>query len=261
VFLFHTLQNHPVILTISFGSVRICHFMNNINFLHIHSTDFKSSPTQNAVKEMGAVDKIYNFSTKLAKTFFVASIILLLTLFGPSIWYSLNGSGDLADIIARKFENKTPSVLAPVKETYQPRFDASLPRGSYIKITSIGVDSPIYEGTYESYEETLKKGIWRTPDFNTPLNRESPTILAAHRFGYLAWTNKFRKENSFFNLPKLKDGDTIEIVWRQRKYVYEVYDFSKGEEIKDYSADLILYTCENLNSSVRIFKYARLLEI
>ena len=237
------------------------HFMDNINFLNMHSIDFESESTKKVVKEIGVVDKIYNTSTKLAKIFFVSSIVLLLTLFGPSIWYSLNGSGSLVDVIARKFENKTPSVLTPVKETYQPRFDATLERGSYITISSIGVESQINEGTYESIEETLKKGIWRVPDFNTPPNRESPTILAAHRFGYLAWTNKFRKENSFFNLPKIKEGDTVEIIWKQRKYVYEVYGSSKGGEIEDYSADLILYTCENLNSQIRIFKYLRLLEI
>ena len=235
--------------------------MDNINFLHIHSTDFESKSAQEAVEDITLVDKIYNFSTKLAKFFFVASIILLLTLFGPSLWYSLNGSVALGEIIARKFENKTPSVATPVRETYQPRFDSTLPRGTFIKISSIGVDGQILEGTYENIEEILKKGIWRVPDFDTPFNREKPTILAAHRFGYLVWTNKFRKENSFFNLPKIKEGDTVEIIWKQRIYIYEIYASGKGEEIEDYSADLILYTCENLNSSVRIFKYARLLEI
>jgi len=235
--------------------------MDSINFLDMHSIDFESKPTKKAVEEVELVDKIFKVSIRIAKLLFVTSIILLLTLFGPSIWYLLRGSGNLSEIIARKFENKTPSVTAPVKETYQPKLDASLSRGTFVKISSIGVESGVNEGTYENIEKTLKKGVWRIPDFGTPFNREAPTILAAHRFGYLAWTNKFRRENSFFNLPKLKNGDTVEIIWRQRKYVYEIYDFSKGEEIEDYSADLILYTCENLNSSVRIFKYARLLEI
>jgi hypothetical protein len=59
----------------------------------------------------------------------------------------------------------------------------------------------------------------------------------------------------------VKVGDTVEMNWRQRRYIYEVYAEEKGEEITDYDADLILYTCESLNSSVRIVKYARLLEI
>jgi len=91
--------------------------------------------------------------------------------------------------------------------------------------------------------------------------RTKPTILAAHRFGYLAWSIPYRLKNSFYNLPKLKVGDLVEIDWGQRRYVYEVYAEGKGEEITDYTADLILYTCEAMNSSVRIFRYARLLRI
>ena len=46
-----------------------------------------------------------------------------------------------------------------------------------------------------------------------------------------------------------------------RKYTYEIYAEGRGDEINDYSANLILYTCETLNSNIRIFKYARLLQI
>jgi sortase (surface protein transpeptidase) len=77
----------------------------------------------------------------------------------------------------------------------------------------------------------------------------------------LAWTDKFRHDNSFFNLPKLKVGDTLEIVYQQRKYTYEVYAENTGPEIMDYTADLILYTCENLTGDTRIFKYARLINL
>jgi sortase (surface protein transpeptidase) len=198
---------------------------------------------------------------KLAKITFILASIIILVSYGPSVWYFLQGSEKLSEVIGRKFVNTTPSVASPVKELYQPRFDPSLSRDSKISIPAIGVDSKIVEATYENYEEVLKKGIWRVPDFGTPFDRKSPTILAAHRFGYLAWTNIFRKKNSFFNLPKLEEGDTVEVIWRQRKYYFEVYKTGKGEEIEDYSADLILYTCEDMGSSIRIFKYARLLEV
>ena len=84
-----------------------------------------------------------------------------------------------------------------------------------------------------------------------------PIILAAHRFGYVTWTNSFRTLNSFYSLPKLKVGDRVEIVWNQRKYVYEIYKEETGTAITDYTADLILYTCDLWNSPTRIFKYAR----
>ncbi len=160
---------------------------------------------------------------------------------------------------ASKVDQNTPHLIQ--NDVYQPRFDPKLPLESTLKINSIGVDTNLTEATLPNFEDALRKGVWRVSDFGSPADRTKPTILVAHRYGYLAWTNIFRRKNSFYNLPKLKVGDTVEITWKQRKYVYEVYAESKGEEISDYQASLILYTCENLNSPVRVFKYARLLEI
>ncbi len=98
------------------------------------------------------------------------------------------------------------------------------------------------------------------PDFGTAQERTNPMILVAHRFGYLAWSVPYRLQNSFFNLPKLKPGDQIEVIWDQRKYVYEVFAGDEGKEISDYQADLILYTCKFLESDERIFRYARLVQ-
>ena len=64
---------------------------------------------------------------------------------------------------------------------------------------------------------------------------------------------------SFYNLPKVKVGDIITIDWQQREYKYGVYKTENGEEITDYSADLILYTCINLSGPERVFVYARLI--
>jgi sortase (surface protein transpeptidase) len=83
-------------------------------------------------------------------------------------------------------------------------------------------------------------------------------ILAAHRFGYLTWTNAYRFKNSFYKLPELEPGDKAIVIWGQRKYTYEIYDGEESEEISQYGADLILYTCKFLESNVRIFRYGRL---
>jgi len=138
-----------------------------------------------------------------------------------------------------------------------PPFNPALPTVNHIKIASIGVDSNIQEAVYNNYEDALKKGIWRVSDFGDPTEANMPTILAAHRFGYLAWTNTFRRKNSFYNLPKVKTGDVVAIYWRQREYIYEVYKTENTKEITDYKADLILYTCENLSGPERFFVYAR----
>lgn len=202
--------------------------------------------------------------SKLAKLMAILGIIFLAISFTPSLWYwaSTSGKNTVSGLLyqtAVAQEGETAHQVAV--EAYQPRFDPALSISSSLKIPSIGVNTEIYEATKENYEEALKKGVWRASDSGTPFNRTEPTILAAHRFGYLAWSNIFRRQHSFYNLPKLKVGDTVEITYKQRKYLYEVYGESEGEDISDYSADLVLYTCENLNSPVRIFKYARLIEV
>lgn len=199
------------------------------------------------------------------KTFFVVGIVFLIFSFAPSIWYSIaQRVDDFSLAILQTAKNAEESNLeqsAVIVPEWQPVFDSKLPRETTIKISEIGVDAVINEATLDNYEEALRKGIWRVSDFGTPADKSKPMILAAHRFGYLEWSNLYRRKNSFYNLPKLKTGDQVEIVYKQRKYVYEIYADSRGDEITDYSADLILYTCETLNSKVRIFKYARLLKI
>lgn len=203
------------------------------------------------------------FLAKTAKVLFVIGILIFLGSFAPSVWYYLK-SGGAPEAISKLLAltvKKDQVTQAPVKPQYQPKLDPSLPRENRIKIPKAKIDTLIYEAVSENYEEALQKGVWRVPDFGTPADRDKPLILAAHRFGYLKWSIPYRLKNSFYNLPKLKEGDTVEIIWRQRKYIYKVYKEAEGEEITDYSADLILYTCENLSSPVRIFRYAKLLEI
>lgn len=204
-----------------------------------------------------------SFYAQMARAFAGFSFIILIVSYGPSIWYETEaflGGDQTSQILAETVDEEAIKAVSFRKKPYQPEFDPNLPMENSLSIFSIGVDTQIAEATLDNYEEALKKGAWRVSDFGTPRGREMPTILAAHRYGYLRWTNSYRRKNSFFNLPKLNIGDKVEIVWRQRKYIYEIYADERGEEISDYSADLILYTCESLNSSVRIFKYARLIE-
>lgn len=199
------------------------------------------------------------------KFFTILGIVFLLLSFAPSIWYSLTTKVDDFSIAIYEtaFDKKDDPEFKPVVQSldWQPVFNQNLGRDTSIKIASIGVDGKINEATFSDYETALKLGIWRVPDFGTPVDRSKPVILAAHRFGYLSWTNLYRRKNSFYNLPKLRSGDLVEITYKQRKYIYEIYGESRGEEIIDYSSNLILYTCETLNSKIRIFKYARLLHI
>lgn len=135
-----------------------------------------------------------------------------------------------------------------------PDVDPSLPAENGLIIDKIGVRGEIHEG--EDVKNILRAGIWRVPDFGTPPENSRPVILAAHRWGYLEWSASFRRLNSFYNLPQLKVGDTIKVIWEQRQYEYKVYSTETGTQITDYDADLILYTCQLWNSPVRFFVYA-----
>ncbi len=190
---------------------------------------------------------------RLTKILAIVGVLVLLITWGPSLFFRITNEANRYRVSA--------SNIPVTSSNYQPAFDRSLPLENGIKINAISIDGAIYEASNDDHETALSKGIWRVSDYGTPYDRSKPTILVAHRFGYLSWTNLFRRHNSFYNLPKLTEGDTVEIVWRQRKYTYAVYAESKGTEIADYQADLILYTCEDLSSNVKIIKYAKLIEL
>lgn len=205
---------------------------------------------------------------KLAKWSLVFGTAFLVLAYAPSVWYAVKPDRvNVSDLILETIRNPNKSKIEAMagevgkESVYKPPFDPSLSRENIVKIPSVKIETKINEAGLETHEDALRIGVWRVTNFGFPNERSLPTILAAHRFGYLKWSIPYRLKNSFYSLPRLEVGDTIEIIWLQRKYIYEVYAQSKGEEIEDYSADLILYTCESLGSSVRIFRYGRLLEI
>jgi len=188
----------------------------------------------------------------------------------PQVWYSLeintvenefktltkNIEDDLKEYEEKKKEEEERQKREEEKQPKNilPPLDLSLPMKNYLHIDGIGINAEIYDG--EDYEKLLEQGIWRVYDFGTPEN-ERVTILSSHRFGHFSWTKEQRDTQSFFHLPSTRVGDKIEIVWNQRKYVYEIFKLEEGTDITDYSADLILYTCKLYNSPVRIFRYAQ----
>lgn len=163
------------------------------------------------------------------------------------------------EMAAEAKENPTPVV--PESEIIpQISKDPTLPEGHYLSIPKIGVDTSILEALSDQYESALRKGVWRVGEFGIPDKAGRPMILAAHRFGYLEWTQSYRLQNSFYKLPELKNGDMVEVVWDQHRYTYQVTKVEEGTEITDYSSDLIMYTCKFLVSDIRIVVYANLVQ-
>lgn len=187
--------------------------------------------------------------------FWILAVIFLIMPIWPYVYYRLSPqtSTTLASTLAATSHPQTPQQPS-TKEVNLPDFDSSLPTKNGLIIDKIGLRGEIHEGT--NWEEILQSGIWRVPNFGTPEQPGLPVILAAHRWGYVSWSNAFRHLNSFYNLPKLKVGDTVDLIWNQRKYTYKIYATDSAQEILDYTADLILYTCQLWNSPVRIIVYA-----
>lgn len=229
------------------------------------------SKFRNKNKESRLIDVL--IEKKIVRDYFLISskvfasfgVFFLILAYAPSVYYST------LDLFGRNTSNKvlidSATQINPISVTkfenylYQPQFDKTLSDDNILTIPSVGIKTTINEALDVDFEQALQKGVWRVSTFGTPYMRKFPTILVAHRFGYLRWSVAYRLKNSFYNLPKVKAGEKIEIVWLQRKYVYEVYKTEEGNEISDYSANLILYTCRDLSSVTKVFVYAKLLEL
>ncbi len=209
-------------------------------------------------------------------TVIAASILVCAVIFIPSIYYMFFPA-DVLEIEAPEagtafggsFKQPAPAaatdaaiILAspePTKTPYIPPQDTTLPEGNWISIPRIGVYTKLRDT--QDPEEALVHGVWWVPDFGVPGDTEIPMIVAAHRFGWQWWwQSDYWKYNSFYLLPDTQPGDRVEVISDQRKWVYEIYAGEEGEEILDYTADLILYTCKYLQSPVRHFRYARLID-
>lgn len=160
------------------------------------------------------------------------------------------------------FVRQTPPAIPDTEPRSQITRDPSLPEGQYLAIPTLGIDTTVWEASSSAYEEVLRKGVWRVPEFATPDNGQGvrPIILAAHRFGYVDWSQTYREKNSFYKLPEVKVGESIVVTWNQHRYTYKITKIEEGTEITDYKSDLILYTCKFLVSPIRVFVYADLVE-
>jgi sortase (surface protein transpeptidase) len=202
-----------------------------------------------------ALKKVIDIYTIFGFFLILVSLVFILIPTSPYIWYRLNSNATEEEItkitdpildVQKITEKETDIVIPNPKPT--------LPKGYYILIPKIGVNSPI--SSNNKYEVALKSGSWIVPDYGTPEHNSLPIIIASHRFGYASWSSTKRKLISFYNLPKTKVGDKITIYWNQKEYIYEIYKAEEKTYISDYNADLILYTCKYFNSPQRIFRYA-----
>lgn len=225
-----------------------------------------------ALSPANSFSRLFKDSSKQLLQAFLTAIVALSILVGisiaaPAVYYQFFPA-DVVTVVPQEqgtafggdFAAGTEQVAElPEEERYVPPVDSNLPEGDWLVIPTIGVRTPLQPT--ETPEEALQTGVWQVPDFGEPGSRELPMILAAHRYGWQWWwKTDYWKYHSFYLLPDTQPGDRVEVIADQRKWVYEIYAGEEGEEITDYTADLILYTCKFLQSPVRHFRYARLID-
>lgn len=198
------------------------------------------------------------------------SLISTLIVFGPKLYYSLvptqlpNIQIPEAVSVVEENGNQEESP-AQVETAYQPEQDPNLPEGEWLVIPRIGVRTNLIQTA--DPVEALNKGVWWAPDFGKPGDKDKPMILAAHRYGFrYMWEtildngDTYALRHIFYKLPETEPGDRVEIIFNQRRYVYEIYAGEETNQINDYDADLILYTCKYIDAPIRFVRYARLVE-
>lgn len=220
----------------------------------------------NLIKVTSKTDVVSKDSLLKSITRFVLTVIMVVSLsvgailIVPEVYYTVfsrdTAVGKIAD--EAKLQVSSQPMVTPDPEPYMPPQNPDLPTGTWISIPRIGVYSEMHATLDEN--EALNKGVWLVPDFGRPGDTTQPVIAAAHRFGWdWWWKSDYWKYNSFYLLTETEPGDRIEVIYDQRKWVYEIYAGEEGELISDYDADLILYTCKYLNSPIRYFRYAKLI--
>lgn len=249
--------------------------LSNISKVKTASKDKPEAKTLGAVKP--------SFFTNAANwalgLLMLAAVSVLVVYFGPQLYYSVlspqtNQRDHQSTVNLEQQEEVSPllsllqaeqervkelseDTAAEPKGRYLPETNATLPEGDLIIVPRIGVNTTLQRT--ETAEEALETGVWWVPDFGLPGDLDKPMIVAGHRFGWQWWwKTDYWKYHSFYKLTELEPGDRIEIISEQRRWIYEVYATEESEEITDYHADLILYTCKHLNSPIRYFKYASL---
>ena len=112
-----------------------------------------------------------------------------------------------------------------------------------ITINSIEVEGKVYEGTDSI---TMDRGFWHFPISRLP-GQKGNMVIIGHRYAKLP-----PNRDTFFNLDKVKIGDSIEVLQNNNQFTYIVTDTKVVEKndvsiLQDYSDYRItLITCTPL---------------
>lgn len=135
----------------------------------------------------------------------------------------------------------SPSIIVKRTSISAVKLDASKDQ---VIIPQLGIQEGIYAGGVE----VLENGAWhRYPKRGKP--GVGNFILSGHRFVMGNTPGETVRKSPFYNLDKMKVGDTLYIDWRGRRYTYKVkktYQVKPNEvsiEVASREHKLTLYTC------------------
>lgn len=218
----------------------------------------------------GATSESISLLTKLSgklaliiTTFVIVGLTLSAIFFLPQIYYRIFPAQVVVTETAQQGTVLGGDFTKPTNKSvgrqYEPPVDESLPEGDWVVIPQIGVRTQFKASSDPN--EALVEGAWLSPEYGRPGDTGVPIIIAAHRFGWQWWwQSDYGKYHSFYYLPDTLPGTQVEIISGKRKWLYEIYAGEENNEISDYHADLILYTCKHISSPIRFVRYARLID-
>lgn len=198
--------------------------------------------------------------TIINKTLFILiislAIYIIIAPFLPQIFNSSGNKEVSSDSIRINSENTNPSQLLPASyrdenlennvDNESKVIDESL---FQIKIDSINLDSKLISS---KSNKDLWKGIWHRNNTGNPIDGGN-MVITAHRFLYTG------NNNTFYNLPKVKNDEIVSIYWKGIKYDYKVNKiFEVTPDAIEIEAPtknhiLTLYTCTPLWTSAKRF--------
>ncbi len=127
-------------------------------------------------------------------------------------------------------------------------------KGNRLVLPDIGVNAEIIDGK-NIYVIGKNQGVWRETSKSDP-TKNGNIVIAGHRFLYTA-----KNGGWFYNLPELKVGQKLYIVWESKTYEYEVFNTRTvlPTQIDIRNPDpsvpkkLTMYTCYPLGSTAKRF--------
>ncbi len=132
--------------------------------------------------------------------------------------------------------------------------------GNRLRIGSLNIQQPVLQ--LDSLAPLLNES-WILPDNSTP-DKPGNTVIVGHSYG-IRGGKQFK--NTFFDLANVKTGEKIEVDWKGKTYVYEVFDNQQFAPNNVWLEDdtvesvLTIYSCGRYTTAYRQVVRAYLKEV